>query len=137
MESERWKNYFWIITRGVTRLTLVPTLIFYVGLLLHVQESRFDATRRMWRNAAVFDSLSEATVRDCLNAGADINQQYADGKSYLMAAAENNNLEYVRILVKLGADVSLQDDYGDTALALASEAGYDEIVRFLQQHGAR
>ncbi|MES2461805.1 MAG: ankyrin repeat domain-containing protein [Armatimonadota bacterium] len=136
MQWKRWKNYFWIFTRVLTKLTVMPTLLFCVVLYSLAEENRDDASRRMWQGVTIFDSSEETVVLDCLKAGADIDQGY-DGKTYLMAAVEASNLDYVRILVKLGADVNLRDNHGDTALALANKGGRTEIARFLQRHGAR
>jgi len=55
---------------------------------------------------------------------------------YLAEAAENNNLEKVKKLIKAGANLDLQDDDGNTALIWASYSNYIEIVKELIKAGA-
>ena len=54
--------------------------------------------------------------------------------SALMYAAEQDQLENVRVLLQAGADVNLKDDDGDTAMSLA----YDkEVKELLMSYGAK
>ena len=75
----------------------------------------------------------------------DVDINYANPDTPLMAAAENGQLEAVQLLLQAGADVNIQEeDTFDTALILAARAfviekmgNYIEIVRLLIQAHAK
>lgn len=69
-------------------------------------------------------------VKQLLRAGSDPNQTDDEGYSALHAAAENNYLDIVKLLIEKGADVHYQGQY--TALQLAEMAGHTEIVEYLK-----
>ena len=76
-------------------------------------------------------SLGEvAEVEKSLANGVDVNQQDDEGYSALQAAAENGNLDVVKLLVEKGANVAYKGEY--TALQLAEMAEQDEIVAYLK-----
>ncbi|MDO8332105.1 MAG: ankyrin repeat domain-containing protein [Fluviicoccus sp.] len=54
----------------------------------------------------------------------------------LRAAAGNNNLEMVRLLVEKGAKVNGANDYGTTALHQAANRGNAELIQYLILKGA-
>lgn len=69
-------------------------------------------------------------VKNALNQGVDVNSTDEDGYSALQAAAENNYLEVVKLLVAHGADIHFKGQY--TALELAEMAENQEIVEYLK-----
>jgi ankyrin repeat protein len=75
-------------------------------------------------------------VQAALASGADANGTDSGGYSALQAAAENNHLEIVRLLVASGADIAY-DGGGHTALGLARLAGNNDVVAYLVSVGAR
>ena len=76
-------------------------------------------------------SLGEVEeVEKLLAQGVDVNQTDDEGYSALQAAAENDNLEVVKLLVAKGAHVAYKGEY--TALQLAEMAGNSEIVDYLK-----
>lgn len=76
-------------------------------------------------------SLGEvAEVEKALGNGVDVNQTDDEGYSALQAAAENGNLDVVKLLVAKGADVAYKGEY--TALQLAEMAEQDDIVAYLK-----
>jgi uncharacterized protein len=68
-------------------------------------------------------------VEQLLSQGIDANQMDEDGYSALHAAAENDHLEIVKLLVSQGADVHYKAQY--TALELAEMAGNKQVVAYL------
>ena len=76
-------------------------------------------------------SLGEVEeVEKLLAQGVDVNQTDDEGYSALQAAAENDNLEVVKLLVAKGANVQYTTQY--TALQLAEMAGNSEVVDYLK-----
>ncbi|MDP7886783.1 ankyrin repeat domain-containing protein [Acinetobacter baumannii] len=60
----------------------------------------------------------------------DPNQTDDEGYTALQAAAENDHLEIVKLLVEKGAHVTYKSEY--TALQLAEMAGNTDIVNYLK-----
>ncbi|WP_151869132.1 ankyrin repeat domain-containing protein [Acinetobacter soli] len=71
-----------------------------------------------------------ARVRQLLADGIDANQSDEEGYSALQAAAENDHLDVVKLLVSKGADISFKGQY--TALELAEMAQNTQIVQYLK-----
>ncbi|WP_336984531.1 ankyrin repeat domain-containing protein [Acinetobacter soli] len=71
-----------------------------------------------------------ARVRQLLADGIDPNQSDEEGYSALQAAAENDHLDVVKLLVSKGADISFKSQY--TALELAEMAQNTQIVQYLK-----
>ena len=69
-------------------------------------------------------------VEQLLLEGQDPNQTDDDGYSALQAAAENDHLEVVKLLVEKGALVDYKSEY--TALRLAEMASNIDIVNYLK-----
>lgn len=76
-------------------------------------------------------SLGELNqVEHLLLEGQDPNQTDDEGYSALQAAAENDYLEVVKLLIEKGADVAYKSEY--TALQLAEMAGNMDIANYLK-----
>ncbi|WP_151978134.1 ankyrin repeat domain-containing protein [Acinetobacter soli] len=71
-----------------------------------------------------------ARVRQLLADGIDPNQSDEEGYSALQAAAENDHLDVVKLLISKGADISFKGQY--TALELAEMAQNTQIVQYLK-----
>ena len=69
-------------------------------------------------------------VENGLQEGLDVNSADEEGYSALQAAAENDHLEVVKLLVSKGADVDHRSTY--TALELAEMAGNKDVVTYLK-----
>ena len=71
-----------------------------------------------------------AEVEQLLANGTDVNTADEEGYSALQAAAENDNLDVVKLLVAQGANVNQKTQY--TALELAEMAGNKDVVNYLK-----
>lgn len=69
-------------------------------------------------------------VEQGLLEGLDVNSADEEDYSALQAAAENDHLEVVKLLVSKGADVDHRSTY--TALELAEMAGNKDVVAYLK-----
>lgn len=68
--------------------------------------------------------------------GADIEAANHNGRTPLMAAAENMHQESLKLLVENGAGLNRQDRFGNTALHYAVLAGNEKQGRYLVKKGA-
>ena len=76
-------------------------------------------------------SLGEVEqVEQGLQEGLNVTSADEEGYSALQAAAENDHLEVVKLLVSKGADVDHRSTY--TALELAEMAGNKDVVEYLK-----
>lgn len=76
-------------------------------------------------------SLGDAEqVEQLLAEGVDPNQTDDEGYSALQAAAENDHLAVVKLLVGKGANVAYKGEY--TALQLAEMAEHEEVIAYLK-----
>ena len=69
-------------------------------------------------------------VEQLLAEGTDQNQTDDEGYSALQAAAENDHLAVVKLLVGKGANVAYKGEY--TALQLAEMAEHEEVIAYLK-----
>lgn len=69
-------------------------------------------------------------VEQSLQEGLDVNSADEEGYSALQAAAENDHLEVVKLLLSKGADIAHRSP--NTALELAEMAGNKEVVAYLK-----
>ncbi|EKU40001.1 ankyrin repeat protein [Acinetobacter sp. WC-141] len=69
-------------------------------------------------------------VKQLLIDGEEPNQTDDEGYSALQAAAENDHLEIVQLLVEKGAHVAYKSEY--TALELAEMASNTDVVNYLK-----
>jgi uncharacterized protein len=79
-------------------------------------------------------------VRRLLDAGAPIESRgdtpFSRNATAVLAAAQGNHIEVVRLLIARGANVNAKDDQQDSAFLLASASGYLDIVRATLAAGA-
>jgi len=72
-------------------------------------------------------------VKQFIGAGVDLNKKDYDGDLALILAAQNNNLEMIKILLENGADINGRSKYNRTALM---EVKNLDITEFLLNKGA-
>jgi uncharacterized protein len=76
------------------------------------------------------------SLRELIDAGADVNVQNENGYTPLMAAAHDGRLECIKLLIERGADVNRQDESGFTALTNAVQHSNEQTVQLLISNGA-
>jgi ankyrin repeat protein len=87
---------------------------------------------------AVAGHSGSTTVADfLLRKGVPINAQDHLGRTALMDAVENKNVDLVRFLVRAGARRDLKDSAGQTALQIAEALNNPEITAALAERPAR
>jgi uncharacterized protein len=84
--------------------------------------------------AARFGNAEE--VQRLLAQGASPHAQDENGRTALIIAAYNNQVDTARILIKAGADVNTQDATQQSAYLIATSEGYLEILKAALAHGA-
>lgn len=72
-------------------------------------------------------------ARVLIQHGANISSMDKDGKSVLMMAALNGELDLVKLLIYKGADFTLQSMHGKTALDFARAFDREKIVEYLDE----
>ena len=73
-----------------------------------------------------------ALLTQMLESGCDVNIQDEDGRTPLMQAVIDNNVETVKLLIQHGANVNTQDYLGKTsALHFAAQNNSPELVELL------
>ena len=77
-----------------------------------------------------------ARVAQLLDAGADIEQRDARGRTPILAATHGKRLAVVEYLITRGADVNAQDRQQDSAFLFAGASGQTDIVRVTLAAGA-
>jgi ankyrin repeat protein len=73
-----------------------------------------------------------ALVQQKLDEEWDPNVRNEDGISPILKAAERNDLEMVRVLLKAGASVDVSDIVGDTPLRQAESHGNEEMIKLMK-----
>ena len=68
--------------------------------------------------------------------GADVKLQDADGDTALHGAAQNGNVEIMRLLLDKGANANVKNKLGGTPLMWAAVFGHDDAARLLLSRGA-
>lgn len=81
------------------------------------------------------DGNIPAVIRVLERKETNINQLSTQGKSALMFAASNGQLDTVKLLIERGADPLIKDNFGTTATIIAATTGSTEVVKLLLKHG--
>ncbi|KPE49255.1 ankyrin repeat domain-containing protein [Chryseobacterium indologenes] len=78
-----------------------------------------------------------AAVKSALDKGADVNTKDRIGRSLLLIATREKQVEMAKLLVSYKADVNLQDDQLDSPFLYAGASGQTELVKLFLENGAR
>lgn len=128
-----------------------PTIITTGATALHVavQHGRMDLVEELIKHGAPVDaktkdgmtslmsSESIEMVRGLAKLGANVNECMDNGATALHYAAQNGELEMVKLLVEeLGAKVDVKTKEGATPLYFACVNGFLEVVNVLLKHKA-
>ncbi len=87
-----------------------------------------------------FDTASEEhrkMIKLLIDNGADVNIENLNGRTALINAVYNKELEMIKLLLKYGADANALSRWGISALSVAKERNYTEIVEVLTKAGAK
>jgi ankyrin repeat protein len=76
-------------------------------------------------------------VKEELKKGINVNMTDKNGKSLLLIATLNNNIDMAKLLVTYKADVNQQDDIQDSPFLYAGAAGHLELLKLYLANGAR
>jgi uncharacterized protein len=66
----------------------------------------------------------------------NVHARDTEGKTPLLVACENNNIDLARFFLALGADANVKDNTGQTPLELACKNDSSELVALLAKSGA-
>lgn len=113
-------------------LRIVQLLLTHGAEVNHASE---NALRVMPLHSAVA-SRHVAIAETLLAYDAEVNARQAGGFTPLHAAAQNGQLNMVRLLMQYGADPDLAADDGNTAADMATGAGHGEVAMLLRAEGA-
>ncbi|MCR2805491.1 ankyrin repeat domain-containing protein [Paenibacillus soyae] len=75
-------------------------------------------------------------VAEWIREGADLNAQDDEGRTALMLATYNQDLETVKVLIEAGADVNKQDGMKNSPFLYAGAEGYLDILKLTIDAGA-
>ena len=95
------------------------------------QRVRFRIAER-----ANVENEGEEIVRLLIEAGADVEAKFDDGRNALIHTAGNPAAGSAAMLIEAGADVNVQSKSGWTALMRAARYGRTETVKLLIEAGA-
>jgi len=80
---------------------------------------------------AVKDGADQKRIGELISQGSDINAKDKYGQTALMVAAENGNVDTIKLLLDHNADVNAIRNNGKTALVIAAGKSSVEIVKLL------
>ena len=84
-----------------------------------------------------FDLENEINQTKLLEELANAEQRTKEQQTALMIAAQNGNINAVKIIIKYSKDkINFSDIYGESALIMAITSNHFEIVKLLLHHGA-
>ncbi len=110
------------------KLLVMCSLIFLIGC--QTQEGAMEMT--IWQ--AIEQNDIEAV--QAMLGDIDVNMQDEKGRTPLMYATYQNQVEIAEILIDAGADVNKQDDMLNSPFLYAGAEGYKDIVRMTIEAGA-
>ncbi len=110
-----------------------------LGLLMATASARADISLfgSYWENVARAAAQNDAaSVRKLVGSGHDANEVDENGRTGLLIAAINNNLQIAAILIKAGAHLDVKDRLGNTPLHYAADRNHVELAQLLLDLGA-
>lgn len=67
-------------------------------------------------------------VLELIDLGADVNSYDARGRTVLMFACQNDDINLIKTLIKKGADVTKRDVYGKTAISYTKSKAAKDLI---------
>lgn len=111
---------------------LLYIAILFINILVPVARAQ-DLIEELMHSVQVGD---QATVREYLAKGMDVETSDPNGTTLLMMAAREGHFTLSKMLLDRNARVRARNAYGDSAILLASLKGHLEIVKLLHAYGA-
>ena len=122
-------------------------LMIVIGCILFLQACKLDdendAKMQMKGEVTMSEQLIYMTEQGETNEvsrlvmeDVDINAQDSIGRTAVMIATYNEDVETVKVLLDAGADVNIQDDMKNSPFLYAGAEGYLEILRLTIDAGA-
>lgn len=117
-------------------------LLFLVLSVLFLQPCNSKVDGQVSKNQkmniihAVEKGKTEQVEQELKN-GANVNTADENGRSLLLIATRNNDLQTAELLVKHGADVNQQDNIMDSPFLYAGAVGHLQLVKLYLANGAR
>jgi uncharacterized protein len=109
-------------------------VLFVIGANARAELSLFGS---YWDNIARATAHNDASkVRQLIAAGNDPNELDDDGRTGLLVAATNGNLQIVAILLKVNAHMNVKDKLGNTPLHYAADRNHVDIAELLLDAGS-
>ncbi len=109
-------------------------MLFAWATTAHAELSLFGA---YWDNIARATDKNDAfKVRQLITSGNDPNELDDNGRTGLLVAAINGNMQIVAILIKANAHLNVKDKLGNTPLHYATDRSHDDIGELLLDAGA-
>ena len=110
------------------QLFLLLSFLFFQGQEAKAQKMNIIQAVEKGRTEQVGQELKK---------GADVNTTDKNGRSLLLIATRNNDLNTAELLVKHGADVNQQDNIKDSPFLYAGASGYLPLLKLYLANGAR
>ncbi len=91
----------------------------------------YDKTMKETILMAACQNGDEATVKQLIESGVEINTKTVDGWTALMAACDKGHESVVRLLIERNVEINAKTRSGQTALMVACNKGLESVVRLL------
>ena len=110
----------------------VINVLINAGAKINLKDNFGDTALMYVANSELENPEVLKTIKNLLRAGAksSINaKENEDGKTALMYAASQGNIEIVKLLINAGANINVKDNYGNTVFDYASNEVIKKVIQ--------